>query len=93
MIPLILPVISGEEDRGVWSSNKKQKKSLQVDQEGGFRQRSNILGFSPGSEFGENGGTNRSNQSKGKQDELKQIHVQRFSRGLLVFMLQFVRLR
>lgn len=47
MIPLILPVISGEEDRGVWSSNKKQKKNLQVDQEGGFKQRSNILGFSP----------------------------------------------
>lgn len=39
MRPLISPVISGEEDRGVWSSNKKQKKNLQVDQE----QRSNIF--------------------------------------------------
>lgn len=47
MIPLISPVINGEEDRGVWSSNRKQKKNLQVDQEGGFEQRSNILGFAP----------------------------------------------
>lgn len=47
MSPLILPVISGEEDRGVWSSNKKQKKNLQVDQEGGFSQQNNILGFAP----------------------------------------------
>lgn len=62
IIPLILPVISGEEDRGVWSSNKKQKKSLQVDQEGGIEQQSNILGFAPGDdikEFGENGETNK----------------------------------
>lgn len=45
---LILPVINGEEERGIWSSNRKQKKNLQVDQEGGFKQRSNILVFSPG---------------------------------------------
>lgn len=57
-MPLILPVISGEEDRGVWSSNTKQKKKLQVDQEGAFKLRSNILGF------GENGGINLKNNPK-----------------------------
>lgn len=56
MIPLILPVISGEEDWGVWSSSKKQKKNLQVDQEGGFNQRNNILGFAPGRRIKELGG-------------------------------------
>lgn len=45
MVPLISPVISGEEDRGACSSNEKQKKNLQVDQEGGFKQRSNIFEF------------------------------------------------
>lgn len=40
--PLISPVISAEEERGVWSSNTKQKKSPQVEQEGGFRARSDI---------------------------------------------------
>lgn len=47
MIPVIIPVISGEEGRGVWSSNRKQRKSLQVDQEEEFQQRSDILGWSP----------------------------------------------
>ena len=62
MIPLILPVISGEEDRGAWSSKKKKTKNLQVDQEGGFKQRSNILEFSPKKkkcQFGENEGINK----------------------------------
>ncbi|KAF0032088.1 hypothetical protein F2P81_016643 [Scophthalmus maximus] len=48
VIPSIVPVISGEEDRGVWSTRRKQKRTLQVDQEEGFGQRSNILGFEPG---------------------------------------------
>lgn len=44
---LVLPVISDEEKRGVWSSNKKRRKSLQVDQEDGFEQRGHILELSP----------------------------------------------
>lgn len=44
MIPLILPVISGEEERGVCSSHKKQRKNLQVDQEEEFKQRGDIIG-------------------------------------------------
>lgn len=47
MIPVIIPVISGEEGRGVWSSNRKQSKSLQVEQEQEFQQRSAIPGWSP----------------------------------------------
>lgn len=46
MIPVIIPVISGEEGRGVWSSSRKQRKSLQVDQEEEFQQRCVILGGS-----------------------------------------------
>lgn len=46
-MPLIIPVISGEEGRGVWSSSREQRTSLQVDQEEEFQQRSDILGCSP----------------------------------------------
>lgn len=45
MILLILPVISGEEERGVCSNHKKQRKNLQVDQEEGFKQRGDIIGL------------------------------------------------
>lgn len=44
MIPLILPVISGEEQRGEWSSSRSSSSSLQVERQGGPKQRGHILG-------------------------------------------------
>ena len=69
MSPLILPVMSGEEDRGVWSSSRTQKRNLQVDQEGGFQQRSNILQEKTGDFLGRDKSIQK---GKGK---VRQIHV------------------
>lgn len=82
-MPVIIPVISCEEGRGVWSSNRKQRKSLQVDQEEDFQQRSDILGCSPDGVRRKKEGK-KNIHSKRKRDKVKRIQALGVSPSYLI---------